>query len=123
MSVLYSSDVAASGIYRAFVVKPVDSGRSHVYIPSLHSKLMPFLDPANPSGGIVEGCEVNYRIANGVWWADRVELKVGDAVYHWRRKAPLPTGFLCLARHFPSTPYRAPQVTVVHREQFHREQC
>ena len=81
MSYLYTSDVACTGVWRALIVKPLDDGRAHVYIPSLHSGLMPFTDPSDPSGGVVSGCEGNYPVANGIWWKCRTEIKVGDPVW------------------------------------------
>lgn len=81
MSNLYTSDVAMGGVYRAYIVKQLSDGNAHVFIPTLHRKLMPFKDPSSPSSGIIEGCETRYPIANACCWKVRTPLKEGDVVW------------------------------------------
>ena len=81
MSELYSSDNAMSGVWRAYVVKPLSDGSAHIFIPTLHRGLMPFEDISSPSSGIVEGCETSYPIANDCCWKVRTPLKAGDVVW------------------------------------------
>lgn len=81
MSELYSSDNAMSGVWRAYVVKPLSDGSAHIFIPTLHRGLMPFIDISSPSSGIVEGCETSYPVANESCWKVRTSLKTGDVVW------------------------------------------
>lgn len=63
MSELYKSDTATAGIWRGLFVSVNESTRScQVYIPQLHKKLMPFVDPANPKGGVISDLS-NYPTA------------------------------------------------------------
>ena len=81
MKKLYTTDAAFTGVYRAFVVQALSNGECRIFIPSMQHKLMPFKDPSNPQGGVIEGCETRYTKANSSWWSARTELKVGDAVW------------------------------------------
>ena len=81
MSELYSSDNAISGVWRAYVVKPLSDGSAHIFIPTLHRGLMPFTDISSPSTGIIEGCENSYPIANSCCWKVRTPLTTGDVVW------------------------------------------
>lgn len=80
MSELYSSDVAACGVYRAVVVKYLPDGRAHIFIPQLHKKLMPFSDPSDMSS-VMNGVEENYPLANGCCYKVHSKMEPGESVW------------------------------------------